>query len=154
MAKAIAAQTGQKLDINQQCLSEGFANLTGSFFNCFPGSGSLTRSSINQQAGGQTQWSGVISAAAVALTVLVFAPYAYFIPKAGLSGILMLSAWQLVDKKQLRYYVRATRFDAWIVALTAIAAVAVSVEFCVLVGVLLSFVLYIPRAARVRVTEL
>jgi SulP family sulfate permease len=154
MAKAIAVQTGQKLDINQQCLSEGLANLAGSFFNCFPGSGSLTRSTINQQSGAQTQWSGIISAAAVALTVLVFAPYAYYIPKSALSGILMLSAWQLVDKKQLRYYVRATRFDAWIVGLTAVAAVAVSVEFCVLVGVLLSFVLYIPRAARVRVTEL
>jgi len=154
MAKAIAVQTGQKLDINQQCLSEGLANLIGSFFSCFPGSGSLTRSTINQQSGAQTQWSGIISAAAVALTVVVFAPYAYYIPKSALSGILMLSAWQLVDKKQLRYYVRATRFDAWIVALTAIAAVAVSVEFCVLVGVLLSFVLYIPRAARVRVTEL
>jgi len=154
MAKAIAVQTGQKLDINQQCLSEGLANFTGSFFSCFPGSGSLTRSTINQQAGAQTQWSGVISAVAVAVTVIVFAPYAYYIPKSGLSGILMLSAWQLVDKKQLRYYVRATRFDAWIVGLTAVAAVAVSVEFCVLVGVLLSFVLYIPRAARVRVTEL
>ena len=59
MAKAIAAQTRQKLDMNQQCLSEGLANLTGSFFQCFPGSGSLTRSAINQQAGAATQWSGV-----------------------------------------------------------------------------------------------
>ena len=37
--------------MNQQCLSEGLANLTGSFFQCMPGSGSLTRSAINQQAG-------------------------------------------------------------------------------------------------------
>src|SRR5688500_14001349 len=34
MAKAIAAQTRQKLDMNQQCLSEGLANFTGSFFQC------------------------------------------------------------------------------------------------------------------------
>jgi SulP family sulfate permease len=154
MAKAIAAQTRQKLDINQQCLSEGVANLTGSFFQCFPGSGSLTRSNINQQAGGRTQWSGVISAAAVALTVVLFARYAYYIPKSGLAGILMLSAWQLVDRQQLFYYLRTTRYDAWIVSLTAIAAVAVSIEFCVLIGVFLSFVLYVPRAARVHLTEL
>ena len=51
MAKAIAAQTRQRLDMNQQCLSEGLANLAGSFFQCMPGSGSLTRSAINQQAG-------------------------------------------------------------------------------------------------------
>ena len=53
--------------MNQQCLSEGLANLAGSFFQCMPGSGSLTRSAINQQAGARTQWSGVISAVAVAL---------------------------------------------------------------------------------------
>jgi sulfate permease, SulP family len=123
-------------------------------FQCFPGSGSLTRSTINQQAGGRTQWSGVISAVAVALTVLALAQYAYYIPKAGLAGILMLSAWRLVDRHQLFYYLRTTRFDAWIVLLTATSAVAVSVEFCVLIGVFLSFVLYVPLAARVRMTEL
>jgi sulfate permease, SulP family len=154
MAKAIAAQTRQKLDMNQQCLSEGVANITGSFFQCFPGSGSLTRSTINQQAGARTQWSGVISAVAVALTVVFFAPYAYYIPKAGLAGILMLSAWRLVDRQQLFYFLRTTRIDAWIVILTAVSAVAVSVEFCVLIGVFLSFVLYIPQAARAHITEL
>ena len=154
MAKAIAAHTRQKLDINQQCLSEGVANLAGSMFQCFPGSGSLTRSNINQQAGARTQWSGVIAAVAVALTVVLFAPYAYFIPKAGLAGILMLSAWRLVDRHQLAYYLRTTRFDAWIVLLTAISAVVVSVEFCVLIGVFMSFVLYVPQAARVQLTEL
>jgi SulP family sulfate permease len=154
MAKAIAAQTRQKLDMNQQCLSEGLANFAGSFFQCFPGSGSLTRSTINQQAGALTQWSGVISAVAVALTVVLFAPYAYYIPTAGLAGILMLSAWRLVDRHQLVYYLRTTRFDASIVLLTAISAIAVSVEFCVLIGVFLSFVLYVPQAARVHLTEL
>lgn len=154
MAKAIASVTRQKLDINQQCLSEGVANVVGSFFQCFPGSGSLTRSVINQQAGGRTQWSGVISAVAIAITVLLLAPYAYFIPKAGLAGILMLSAWRLVDRDQLFYYLRTTKFDAWIVALTAISAVAVSIEFCVLIGVFMSFVLYVPQAARVHATEL
>lgn len=154
MAKAIAAFTRQKLDINQQCLSEGIANVAGSLFHCFPGSGSLTRSYINQQAGGRTQWSGVISAVAIAITVLLLAPYAHYIPKAGLAGILMLSAWRLVDRHQLVYYLRTTRFDAWIVALTAISAVVVSVEFCVLIGVFLSFVLYVPQAARVHTTEL
>src|SRR4029077_8248180 len=68
MAKVIAAKSGKKLDINQQCLSEGVANLAGSFFQCFPGSGSLTRSAVNQQAGAVSQWAGIIAALAVAAT--------------------------------------------------------------------------------------
>ena len=153
MAKAIAAHTRQKLDMNQQCLSEGLANLAGSFFQCLPGSGSLTRSAINQQAGAVTQWSGVISAAAVALIMLAFAPYARFIPRAALAGILMVSAWHMIDWRALPYHLRATRFDAAIVAATALSAVAISVEFCILIGVLLSFLLTVPRAGRMLLTE-
>ncbi len=154
MAKAIANQTRQKLDMNQQCLSEGLANLVGSLFHCFPGSGSLTRSTINHLAGAKTQWSGVISAAVVAFTVVLFAPYAYYIPRSGLAAILILSAWRLVDKRELAYHLRTTRYDACIVLATAFSAVAISVEFCVMIGVFMSFVLYVPQAARVHVTEL
>jgi SulP family sulfate permease len=154
MAKAIAARTGQKLDVNQQCLSEGLANLSGSFFQCMPGSGSLTRSAINVHAGAVSQWSGVFSAAAVAATVLLLAPLAHYIPRAALAAILMISAWRLVDRKQLFYHLRTTRFDARIVLVTAVSAVVVSVEFCILIGVFLSFVMFVPRAARLQVTEL
>jgi len=153
MAKAIAAHTRQKIDFNQQCLSEGLANLTGSFFQCIPGSGSLTRSSINQQAGAVTQWSGVISAFAVAATVLAFAPYARFIPQACMAGILMISSWYMVDWRRLIYHVRASRFDAAVVAVTALAAIGISIEFCVLVGVFMSFMLAVPRAGRMLFTE-
>jgi len=153
MAKAIAAQTRQKLDMNQQCLSEGLANFTGSFFHCIPGSGSLTRSAINQQAGASTQWSGVVSALAVALIMLQFAPYARFIPRATLAGILMVSAWKMVDRRALLYHLRATRFDAAIVVVTAVSAIVISVEFCVLIGVFLSFLLAVRRAGRMLFTE-
>jgi SulP family sulfate permease len=154
MAKVIAAQTGQRISVNQQCLSEGMANFVGSFFQCYPGSGSLTRSAINHQAGAATQWSGVFSAAAVAAMVLLFAPFGQYIPKAALAGLLMVSAWRIVNREELKYYLRATRFDAGIVIATALSAVFLSVEFCILIGVFLSFVLYVPRAARVHITEL
>jgi sulfate permease, SulP family len=153
MAKAIAAGTGQRLDMNQQCLSEALANLVGSFFQCFPGSGSLTRSAINQQAGAVSQWSGVVSAFAVAATVLLLADYARFIPRAALAGVLVVAAYHLVDQRALRYHLRATRFDAAIVAVTAFAAVAISIEFCVLVGVFMSFMLAVPRAGRMLLTQ-
>jgi SulP family sulfate permease len=154
MSKAIAARTGQKLDVNQQCLSEGAANLAGSFFQCFPGSGSLTRSAVNQQAGAVSQWSGVFAAAAVAATVVLFAPLAGYIPRASLAGLLILAAYRMVDGRQLLFHLRATRFDAGVVLATALAAILISVEFCIVIGVFLSFALYVPRAAQVRMTAL
>jgi SulP family sulfate permease len=92
MAKFIAAQTGQKLNMHQQCLSEGIANLTGSFFQCMPGSGSLTRSMVNRQAGAVSQWSGVFAAVTVAGTMLLLAPLAGYIPRCGSQAARLSSA--------------------------------------------------------------
>jgi SulP family sulfate permease len=154
MAKSIAAKTGEKLDMNQQCLSEGLANTVGSFFHCFPGSGSLTRTYINHSTGAATQWSGVISAVGVAATILLFAPLSSYIPRAALAGILVLTALRMTEVATLTYLVKATRFDAWILAITAFSAVVISVEFCILIGVVLSFALYIPKAAKISLSEL
>lgn len=153
MAKNLAGKTGQKFDLNQQCLSEGLANLAGSFFQCIPGSGSLTRSAINHQAGAHSQWSGVWSAISVLLIMILFAPYARFIPSSALAGILMVTAIGMVDWKALPFHLRATRFDAFIVLTTAVAAVGVSIEFCIVIGVVASFLLAVPRAGRMTRTE-
>ena len=60
---------------------------------------------------------------------------------------------RLVDRRQLRYHLRTTRYDAWIVILTAVSAVAISIEFCVLIGVLMSFLLTVPRAGQMLISE-
>jgi SulP family sulfate permease len=154
VAKSLALQTREKLDYNRQCLAEGLANLCGGFFRCMPGSGSLTRSTINFHAGAATRWSGVFSAAATALIVILFAPWASYIPTSALAGILLITAAGLVDWPRLRYAVRTSRYDAILVLATALTAVFLSVEFSILVGTMLSFIMYVPRASRLLGTEL
>jgi SulP family sulfate permease len=154
IAKSLAIQTRQSLDYNRQCLAEGLANLSGGFFQCMPGSGSLTRSAINFQAGAVSRWSGVFSATATALIMILFTPLAGYVPKAALGGILLVTAYGLVDWPRLRYALRTSRYDAVLVLATALTAVFWSVEFSILVGTMLSFVMYVPRAARLHATEL
>lgn len=154
IAKSIAHETRQPLDYNRQCLAEGTANLVGGFFQCLPGSGSLSRSAINHQAGALTRFSGVIVALAVAAAVLAFAPLTQFIPKAALAGLLFVTAARLIDLKRLGYAIRASRYDAGLVAATAVSALAIGVEFSILVGVALSILLFVPRAAKLKASEL
>jgi SulP family sulfate permease len=154
IAKSIAARTRQPLDYNRQCLAEGLANVGGGLFQCMPGSGSLTRSAINFQTGAATRLSGIVSAGAVASTLLVFAPLGRYVPKAALAGILIVVAWRLVDRQRLLYCLRATRFDAGIALATAAAALFISIEFSILIGTFLSFLFFVPRAARLQTSEL
>jgi sulfate permease, SulP family len=154
IAKSIANQTRQALDYNRQCLAEGLANLTGGFFQCLPGSGSLTRSAINFQSGAVTRVSGVFAAATVAVVLLSLAPLARYVPKAALAGLLLVTAAKLVDWRRLRLALRASGYDAGLILITAFSALFISVEFSILIGVALSIVLFVPRAARLRCSEL
>lgn len=154
ISKSIAHETRQPLDYNRQCLAEGLANLGGSFFRCLPGSGSLTRSAINYQAGAVSRASGIFTAGAVALVVVLWAPLARYVPKSALAGILLVTAARLVDWKRLVYALRASRFDTGLVLVTALSAIFIGVEFSILIGVALSIVLFVSRAAHVKGTEL
>ena len=154
VAKSIATYTRQPLDYNRQCFAEGISNLAGGFFQCLPGSGSLTRSSINHQSGAVTRMSGVYSGIMVALVVLLFGPYARFIPKSVLAGLLFITASRLIDWKRLAYALRASRFDATLVLATAGAAIFISVDESILIGVGLSILMFVPRAARLSMREL
>jgi SulP family sulfate permease len=154
VAKSIATYTRQPLDYNRQCLAEGVGNLVGGFFQSLPGSGSLTRSAINYQAGATTRASGIFSGIIVAAVVLLLGPYARFIPKCVLAGLLFITAARLIDWKRLTYAVRASRFDAALVAATAFTAIFIDVEDSILVGVALSILLFVPRAAKPSIREL
>ncbi len=154
IAKSISARTRQPIDYNRQCLAEGLANLGGGLFQCMPGSGSLSRSAINYQAGAYSRLSGIFCAAAVAVVILLFASWSKYVPKPALAGILMVTAWRLIDRTRLAYCFKATRYDAGIALATAGFAVLLNIEYSILFGTFLSFLLYIPRAARLQSSEL
>jgi SulP family sulfate permease len=154
IAKAIAHETHQQLDFNRQCLAEGIANLTGSFFQCLPGSGSLSRSAINFQAGAATRFSGILTAAIVAVAVIALAPLAHYVPKPALAALLLLTACRLIDTRRLAYTLRASRMDAFVALGTGLSALAFGLDLGILVGVALSILLFVPRAAKLKVSEL
>jgi sulfate permease, SulP family len=154
IAKAIAHQSQQKIDYNRQILAEGLANLVGGFFQSLPGSGSLSRSAINFQAGAATRFSGIVAAAAVAVALLLFAPLLHYIPQAALAGLLLVTAVRLVDFKRLISTVKASRYDAGLVIVTALTGVLIDLDKAVLLGIALSILLFVPRAAKLKAAEL
>ncbi|HXW48808.1 MAG TPA: SulP family inorganic anion transporter [Xanthobacteraceae bacterium] len=154
IAKSIANQTQQKLDYNRQCLAEGLANLAGGFFQCLPGSGSLSRSAINFQAGAVSRFSGIVTSATVALAVLALAPLTQFIPKPALAGLLLVTAVRLIDVGRIGYALRGSPYDAGLVIVTALSGLLVSVDASVLIGFSLSVLLFVPRAAKLKAYEL
>jgi SulP family sulfate permease len=90
----------------------------------------------------------------VALAVLALAPITRYIPKAALAGLLLVTAVRLIDVERLRYTFRASRYDGGLIVVTTLSALLIGVEFSILIGVALSILLFVPRAAKLKATEL
>jgi SulP family sulfate permease len=153
IAKAIAGQTHQRINLNQEFLGQGLANLAAGLFSGYPGSGSFTRSAINFRAGGRTPLSGIISGVAVALTVLVAAPLAAHLPVAALAGALLVISIEMIKVADIKRAMRSTRNDAAVLVITFLATILLSIEFAVYVGVLLSIGLHLKTTSHPRITS-
>ncbi|HKI43364.1 MAG TPA: STAS domain-containing protein, partial [Mycobacterium sp.] len=84
----------------------------------------------------------------------LFAPLLHYMPRAALAGLLLITAARLVDYKRLAYTLRASRYDAGLVIVTALTGLLIDLDTAVLLGVALSILLFVPRAAKLKVKEM
>ncbi len=143
ISRSIARQSGQQLDSNQEFVGQGIANLVTGFFSGMPVSGSFARSAINYEAGAKTSVSSIIAGLFVLISMVLIAPLAAFLPRAALAGVLMISAYGLIDRKEMARIWRGARGDAAIMVITFLATLFLPLQFAVLTGILISFAVYI-----------
>ncbi|HLS27266.1 MAG TPA: SulP family inorganic anion transporter [Opitutales bacterium] len=153
LGKAIAVSSGQRINANQEIIGLGVGNVMSSMFGTMPGSASFARTATNFQSGGQTQVSAVVSSAMVALIILLFARLANFIPIPTLAGMLIFIGIRMVHPGQISIAVKSTRSDAIVFAATFLAALFLRLDTAIYVGVGVSLVLFLRKAAMPHLVE-
>jgi SulP family sulfate permease len=147
IAREIARQSGERLDVDQEFIGQGMANIVSGVLGGYACSGSFTRSAVNFQAGARTQMAGVFCGLFVLTAVLAFGPFAAYLPKASLAGLIMLVAYKMIDWSSVRRIVRTSRVDTVIMAFTFASTLVFPLEFAVLAGVILSLAIYIYQSS-------
>jgi len=161
-ARYFAAKNGYRVDINQESLAQGAANVGAGLFQGIPVSTSLSASSLNDSAGAKSQVATLTTGAAVILTLIVFAPLFSDLPKAVLGAVIIEAVTTgMMDFGELHRLYLVKRSDFWI-AMAAIAGVVLAgVLAGVVIGVVLSLVWLLrvatspamPHLGRVRGTH-
>jgi SulP family sulfate permease len=156
MAKALAAQTKQRLDPNQELIGQGLANVCGAFFQSYPATGSFTGSAINLQAGAKTGFAMVFNGLFVAVTLLFLTDYLYHLPKAVLAVIILLAVTSLVTPEALKHTWKASRADGMVAAVTFLVTLiaAPHLDKGIIVGAGLALVLFLYQTMKPRVAIL
>lgn len=151
IARSIAAQTGQRLVSNQEFVGQGLANIATGLFSGYPCAGSFSASAVNFKAGAQTRLSTVVSGLFVLIAMFSVAPLAVYLPRAALAGVLMVTAYGMIDRAEITRIWHGARGDALIMLLTFLGTLFLHIEFAVLLGILFSFALYIIKTSVPRV---
>lgn len=156
IAKAMAAQTGQKLDPNQELIGQGLANILGSFGGSYTVSGSFSRSAVNLQAGAVSGISSVVTSLVVVLTLYFFTPLLYHLPQATLAAVIMMAVIGLVNVKGFVHAWKAQWYDGAI----SVGSFLVTLYFAphldkgIMVGVAFTMAVFLYKSMRPVVASL
>jgi SulP family sulfate permease len=135
IARSVARARGDTLDGNQEFIGQGLANLAGSFFSAYPASGSFNRSGVNVASGARSPLSAVAAALFLVMLLAFVGPLAKYLPLAVISGLLMVVAWGLIDRREIAHLWRQGVGERVPLVVTAVATVTLSLEWAILLGI-------------------
>jgi SulP family sulfate permease len=147
ISRSIASQSGQRLDSNQEFIGQGMANFFGGIFSGYAASGSFTRSAINHDSNARSPMAAVFSGIFVLIAMFVLAPFAAYVPRAALAGVLVVTAYGMIDQTEMKRILRGTRGDALIMLGSFASTLFLPLQYAVLIGILLSFAVYVMRTS-------
>lgn len=154
ISKSIALHSQQKLNTNQEFISQGISNTISSFFSCYSSSGSFTRSNINYHAGAKTPISAFISSFILILVILLFAKYTIFLPIPAMGGIILLVAYNLIDFKRVKQIIESSKKELIVFSITFLGTLFLDLQIAIVLGVLLSLFFYLERTSKPNIVAL
>ncbi len=150
-ARAMAVKHGYEIDPNQELIAQGMSNGAAGLVGGFPVDGSLSKSSVAEAAGQQSQMASLINAGFVLLTLLFLASVFEQLPSATLGAVVIDAMVGLITFKELRRYYAVNRSD-FVFFIGAMAGILFfGIIAGILIGVVLSLLLLIARSSQTSV---
>jgi sulfate permease, SulP family len=153
-ARSFAAKHGYPLDVRQEFLGLGAANLAVSLGHGYPVAGGLSQSAVNDQAGAKTPLALVISSITLAICLLFLTGLLTNLPKAVLAAIVFTAVYKLVDVAALMRMWRISRIDFYAAAIALVSVLLLGILQGILLAAIASIFLLLARASQPNVAFL
>ncbi|XP_030758674.1 sodium-independent sulfate anion transporter-like isoform X2 [Sitophilus oryzae] len=147
-----AFSNGKPIDATQELLAIGASNVLNSFVQSFPGTGSLSRSAVNNASGVRTPLGGLYTGLLVILALLFLTPYFFFIPKSTLAAIIIAAVIFMVEVKVVKPLWRSKKSDFFLAIVTFVSCLILPLEQGILVGIGINLVYILYHAARPKIS--
>lgn len=153
-ARSFAAKHGYSLDVRQELLGLGAANLAVAFGHGYPVAGGLSQSAVSDAAGARTPLTLVVCSVTLALCLIFFTGLLTNLPKAVLAAIVFAAVYKLVDIGALVRMWKISRIDFYAAVIALTAVLILGILQGVLLAAVASIILLLVRASHPNVAFL
>src|SRR6201988_1780832 len=153
-ARSFAAKHGYALDVRQEFLGLGAANLAVSLGHGYPVAGGLSQSAVNDQAGARTPLALVICSVTLAICLLFLTGLLTNLPKDVLAAIVFTAVYKLVDVPALVRMWRISRIYFYAAAIALVSVLLLGILQGILLAAIASIFLLLARASQPNVAFL
>ncbi|MER2088913.1 MAG: SulP family inorganic anion transporter [Sporosarcina sp.] len=136
---------GEKHDSKRELFGQGIANIITPLFGGIPATGAIARTATNIRSGAVSPLSGVIQSVFVLAFLLLFAPYASYIPLAAMAPILMYVAWNMSARKTFTHILFVRSGDSIVLLTTFLLTIFIDLTVAVQVGILLAALSFLRK---------
>ncbi|MBQ1947715.1 MAG: STAS domain-containing protein [Clostridia bacterium] len=137
---------GDKHNSNTELIAQGAGNICSALFGGIPATGAIARTAANVKNGGRTPIAGMVHAIVLLLVLVVFMPYAAWIPMPIIAAILFMVAYNMSEWREFVAIVKtAPKSDIVVLVLTFVLTVVFDLVVAIEFGLLLAVILFMKR---------
>jgi len=127
---------------NKECIGQGVANTVTGFFGGMGGCAMIGQSMINVNSGGRGRLSGITAALSLLAFILVASSLIEMIPLAALIGVMFIVVIGTFEWSSFRILGKIPTSDAMVLILVSAVTVATDLAIAVVVGVIVSALVF------------
>jgi SulP family sulfate permease len=143
----VGEMTGKRGGASRECLAQGGANVVTGFFGGMGGCAMIGQSMINVKSGGRTRLAAVAASLFLLSFILFASGIIELIPLAALIGVMFMVVIGTFAWNSLRMMRLIPRADAIVIVLVTVVTVLEDLAIAVVVGVIVSALVYAWNAA-------
>jgi SulP family sulfate permease len=147
VSQSVPNPDGSRRSTSRDFIAQGAANVASALFRGLPVGGSHSATALNVIYGAQSRWAVVLAGVFMVLIVMAFPGLVSYIAMPALGALLILAGFTSLNPQDIRSVWHAGWPSRLAAGGTFLAALFLSIQVAVGIGVLLSALLYVSRAS-------
>lgn len=152
VARAMAAQSGQHIDVNKEIVGQGMHNIAASFLSGIAGATSVNRTTVHINSGAKTPMAAILASIFLLIVLVYAAHWIAFLPIPVVSGALILVGLGVINWQAFNFRNRPAS-ESWIYYTAFLTGLISGIVDAVLFGVVVSIIAYLKTSTPLQYYE-